>query len=264
MQRTTKLRIAIASAAAGVVLLVATPARALIGFDDALIYAELVTHTTKFATMIRQSAQALEEARSQTLMWQLAFQNLSNRQYWKTVALRFTNQAIANRYGETAGIGNGLPDSWKTATLPVGQNDYLAGETLGSSVHLADLASVEMTDGVSVDALGAVASYRDGQDQIEASISDLEGKALSDDPDNNTMAAQQNITNGALLVQLRSQQTTNALNAALLQQVTVANSYQRNLVANSLNVYGDQQNSFANRPAQFTGADETLENFDLQ
>src|SRR6185312_7131375 len=254
-------KIIIPTTVVGAVLPIApTPARAVFGFGDlvfdATSYAQLLLQGTQLGQQIQQLAMQIE-------IWQTAFMNLKNRYFWKTTSIQIANTVIRNRFGETANINTGSPGSWQTATLPIGNVDYLAAQKLGDSVQLSNLASVEMTDGYSQDALTAIASHRDNQPAQESSITDLENRALSDDPDDNTLTAQQNITNGALLAQLRAEQTQESINAAVLQQLTVANTFQRNAASDSLNTFGRQQQALADGTAQFSGVSDTLSSFDI-
>ena len=92
--------------------------------------------------------------------------NRFRRLNWLTVGIAAVNDATANRFGEAANwaaMVNGNPglasSAWTSATLPMSANSssFLSRETLGLSANLANLASVEATDGSSTKCLSEIA-----------------------------------------------------------------------------------------------------------
>ena len=106
--------------------------------------------------------------------------------------------------------------------------------------------------------------FRRFQPQVNGAISALELREQSTTDADNTPVAQQNITNAALVELLRFHQTDSALQAATLEQLTVANTWQRNAAVEATNTYGKAVASRQSTPADFAGAGDTVRNFVAQ
>jgi hypothetical protein len=151
--------------------------------------------------------------------------------------------AMRDINGESAAIGrvvNGRGDNpqvaWASATVPLAGTGYLMSQRPGS-VHLSNAASVNMTDAFSADAILAVGAHRQNQLDTMAAVNALQAQAEALDDDSNTPVAQQNITNAAILQLIKLQQSSDAVNAAILQQLVIANTWRRNAVADGSNSY---------------------------
>jgi len=257
----------VAASVLAVGFLITPRARALFGIPEVVIdptaLAKLAQQIGQYQQMIGQYRQMLTTATNSYNMWKQNFVSLTNKQSWKTFGLSLVNDSTQNLYGETAAwsaavnCGQAIPQSWQNATLPLkNPGAFLSSEVLGSSAHLPALASVEITDGTAQNSMNTLAGYRQTQTENAAALNQLEQNALSQDPETNTLVGQQNITNAALVQQVRVIQANGAVNAALLQQQLVANTYQRNVAAETLNTYAvlaqHQQNDTAN-PSGWAG-----------
>ena len=165
--------------------------------------------------------------------------------------------AMRDINGESAAIGrvvNGQGDNpqvaWASATVPLAGTGYLMSQRPGS-VHLSNAASVNMTDAFSADAILAVGDHRQNQLDTTAAIHALEVQAQALDDDSNTPVAQQNITNAAIVHSIKLQQSSAAVNAAILQQLVIANTWRRNAVA-------DRQQLVRSRDRGPLGSDRRL------
>ena len=256
--------------------MVFTPrARALFGIPDIVIdptaIAKLARQIGQYQQMIGQYRQMLNTYTNTYNMWKQNFAALANRQTWKTFGLSLMSDNTQSLYGETAtwssaiNYGTAIPQTWRNATVPL-QNPsaFLSSQALGSSAHLPSLASVEITDGTAIDSMNALAGYRELQGQNAAALNHLEQDALSQDPETNTLIGQQNITNAALLQQIRMTQANGTVNAALLQQQLVANTYQRNVAAETLNMYAVFSQRQASGHAHPSGWAQTLASYQPQ
>jgi len=250
-------------------------ARALFGIPDVVIdptaLAKLAQQIGQYQQMIGQYRQMLTTATNSYNLWKQNFASLTNKQAWRTFGLSLVNDSTQNLYGETAAwsaainYGQAIPQSWRSATLPLkNPGAFLSSEVLGSSAHLPALASVEITDGAAEDSMNTLAGYRQTQTENATALNQLEQNALSQDPETNTLVGQQNITNAALVQQVRVMQANGAVNAALLQQQLVANTYQRNVAAETLNTYAVLAQHQQNDTASPSGWASTLASYQPQ
>jgi hypothetical protein len=254
--------------------LLAPRARALFGFDvviDPTAIGKLAQQIAQYQQMIAQYSQMANTTNNTFNMWKQNFVALSNKQTWKSFGMPFVNDNTQNVYGETANwssavnFGAGIPQAWTNATLPVNHSGpFLSSQVLGSSAHLSNLASIEASDGTALDSMSVLAGYRQMQTENATALNQLEQTALSQDPNNNTLIGQQNITNAALMQQLRSMQANGTVAAALLQQQLIANTYQRNAAAETLNTYNSLAQSQANGNAYPQGWADSLTNYQPQ
>ena len=99
---------------------------------------------------------------------------------------------------------------------------------------------------------------------MNSAVSSLEQRQQSLSDADNSPVAQQNITNAALLQLLRLHQSASALHAATLEQLTVANTWQRNAAVEASNTYGKAIASRQTAPPDFAGAGDTVRDFVAQ
>jgi hypothetical protein len=238
----------------GLGLLTTRPAKAIFGIGDIVYWIQQISLMKQELQQMQQTVQTQANALK---LWQNNFQALANKNTWRQWGTDLLNNPMANSYGETAPLatalnnGNNVIQAWRTATLPTQNLSALSGEKLGTSAHLAGLASIEAGDAASADTIQALASYRQQAAKNAAAFDQLQTTILSDDPAKNTLAAQQNLTNGALLQLIQREQTSTATTAALAQQQLIANTYMRNGQVQNLNNYAQ----FLNTLAQYAGED---------
>jgi hypothetical protein len=196
---------------------------------------------------------------------------ISNRSTWLALATSLRNTVVQDIHGEANlmgavvnGAGGNAQQAWQNATARFRDIAFLAGETPGDSVHLSSAASIEMTDGFAQDALANLGDFRRLQPQVNSAISSLEQREQSLSDADNTPVAQQNITNAALLQLIRLHQSDAALHAATLEQLTVANTWQRNAAVEASNTYGAAIVSRQAAPSDFAGAGNTVRDFVAQ
>ena len=266
-----------AATAALTLILIAAPATAFIlpVIDPASIAKEVITNSSlarqivQYAQMIGQYAQIITTTEAQFKMWTQSLKKLGSRKAWETAALNQLHSNVGNTYGETAQLNsvlNGKPlftldDVWKKATLAMNGTAYMSSDTPGSSGHLANTAGIEMTDGFSVDALNAISTYRQNEQQNVAAINDLQHRTESTDDDDNTLTAQQNLTNAAIMQSIKLQESANSINTAMLEQLTVQNTWNRNAAAELSNIYATRSQLATSNPSDYTNAGNTLRNF---
>ena len=243
-------------------------ARAILGIGD------LVYDPTAVEQLIQEVAQAgriYNQAVTTYNLLQSELRMITNRSTWLALATSLRNSVIQDIHGEANligpvvnGAGGNVQQAWQQATARFTDTAFLTTEMPGDSVHLSSAASVEMTDGFAQDALANLGDFRRLQPQVNSAVSSLEQREQSLTEADNTPVAQQNITNAALLQLLRLHQTDAALHAATLEQLTVANTWQRNAAVEASNTYGKAIASRQAAAADFAGAGDTVRNFVAQ
>ena len=243
-------------------------ARAIFGVGD------LVFDPTAVEQLISEVGQAVKiynEAVTTYNLLQSELRMISNRSTWLALATSLRNTVIQDIHGEATliggvvnGTGGNPQQAWQNATARFRDIAFLAGETPGDSVHLSSAASIEMTDGFAQDALANLGDFRRLQSQVNSAVSSLEQREQSLSDADNSPVAQQNITNAALLQLLRLHQSASALHAATLEQLTVANTWQRNAAVEASNTYGKAIASRQSAPPDFAGAGDTVRDFVAQ
>ncbi|MGH9770958.1 MAG: hypothetical protein ACRD4Q_04570 [Candidatus Acidiferrales bacterium] len=250
----------------GVGLCLSSPAKAVFGIGDIVYWIQQIALMKNQLTQMKQTVQTQANALK---LWQNNFQALANKNAWKQWGTDFGDSPMSNIYGETAPLASALAggsnavQAWRTATLPLNNVSALAGEHLGASPQLAGLASVEAGDAASADTIQALATYRQQEAKNAAAFAQLQSAVLSNDPANNTLTAQQNLTNGALLQLIQREQTSTAATAALAEQQLIANTYRRNAQAQAVNDYAEFLKTVAQNPrGDFNGIGESLKTAD--
>ena len=204
--------------AAGFIGVPAPTPTGLAVFDSAglFMWTSILTQAITEYEMLKHSLQSLNIRHGSILEW-----------------VQIGNTVMRDIHGESLAIGaivNGLPGNpqaaWANATVGL-TSAFLAMETPGSSVHLSNAASVNMTDAFSADAIATVGGLRATQMDITKAITDLQAQADALDEDTNTPVAQQNITNAAIMQSIKLQQTNASLLGAAVQQLAIGNTWQR-------------------------------------
>jgi hypothetical protein len=172
-------------------------------------------------------------------------EHFSFKQQWQTTLNQLKTANVANMFGETAGINIALNSNspsasltgWKTATVPVNSSTstYLAGQTVGNSTQLSQLAMIEMADSVSPDCLTAVGQYRATRSQDQTANGSLSLQQFDTTAATNSEVQQLNLLNAAEAQKLTEMQSQGTMQVCLASQMTVANMQQRNAAAADLN-----------------------------
>jgi len=235
---------------------------------------DLVFDPTAVEELINQLNQAVALYNQEVTTYNLLkseLQSIRSRGAWAVVATALQYTPMANINGEAAllasvvnGFSADVPTAWRKATSALNETAYLAREVPGNSPHLSNAASIEMVDGFAQDSLANLGQFRQIQPQLNNAIGSLEQRQQSVADADNTPVAQQNITNAALLQLIRMQQSTANLHAAALEQLTVANTWQRNAAAEASDIYGGAISSRQNRLADIAGVADTLQTYAIQ
>jgi hypothetical protein len=265
--------------AMAVLLLIPTPAAALFGLGDIVFdptsYATLAkiwSSNASTLTKVTEEVTQLEQIYSngvQTYKQAMAMAQRVNRftrLNWLTVGITALDDATANQFGEAANwaaLVNGNPalasSVWRSATLPMSADSrsFLSGEALGSSANLANLASVEASDGSSTKCLGEIAEYRSAAQTNTLAIAHLQSADDDDGDATNSEIEQLNLVNAAQAAGLHEQQSQGALHACLVEQQVLANTWQRNAAAEVMNSYGTAAVSRQANATEYGNVQET-------
>ncbi|GAC1699913.1 MAG: hypothetical protein NVS9B4_00270 [Candidatus Acidiferrum sp.] len=167
------------------------------------------------------------------------------------------NGELAALSGILNGRGGDAQAAWANATVRL-RAAYLNHETAGTSAQLSSAASINMVDSFGTEALRVIGEIRANQAASLAAAAALQKQADSLDPAINTPIGQQNITNAALMQLIHLHTTSQATAAALLQQMAVANTWQRNAAATAANNYEVMMQARAAKSADLMGTSSAL------
>ena len=181
-------------------------------------------------------------------------------------------QATAtDTYGNTSGWLAGVNADLNTAsgylraTTPLGlyNQSALAGMSDNEQARVkSQYASVELSDGASMNALSTIGAIRGNAAQLETRINNLEQDSFSDDSALNSEVAVLNKINATSVLTLRSIQDTNKLLASLVEQQTIAAKQQREATTNAINADISRQATLSGNLGQVTGTlTRSLEEF---
>ena len=152
-----------------------------------------------------------------------------------TTDLRLLQQ-ISNTYGNSMGwlnsanTGNGAAASYQQVSVPNTTNiipGYGSASVAGQLQIAAQGATVDIGDSVMTNNLQMLGTMRANQAARQTDIATLESTTQSQDPSQQTIMATLQRINQALLLQLRTQQDANQMNANLALQQIVAQKQQQ-------------------------------------
>ena len=239
----------------------ATPGFALFGIGD------IVFDPTSYASLVSQ----LTTLESQYNSFKDNVRNFSLKTQWQVALNSMKNVQVRNTYGETNGMTAALDQNSTTAAttawtnsgeaLSGNTNTYLAGQSVGNSSRLTQLAIVETSDTVSPDCLNAVGSYRAARAASATATANLQASQLDGTSATNSEVQQLNLVNAAQAQQLNEQQAQGALHACIAQQMTVQNMQQRNAMAHDLSLAADVQAQRAANPTGYTNSTNTYTDY---
>ncbi len=148
----------------------------------------------------------------------------------------FLMQQIGNTYGNSMGwvnssnTGTGAAAAWQQVSVPT-TTSMIAGYNnltiAGQQQIAAQGATIDIGDSVTSTNLQALGTIRANQQARQADIANLESQTQTTDTTQQTELATLQRINLALLLQLRSQQDANQINANLALQQIVAQKQQQ-------------------------------------
>jgi hypothetical protein len=145
-------------------------------------------------------------------------------------------QQISNTYGNSMGwlnsanTGKGAAASYQQVSVPTAASvipGYSTASVAGQSQIAAQGATVDINNSLITNNLQALGTIRANQSSRQTDISNLEAATQNQDASQQTIMAALQRMNQALLLQLRTQQDANQINANLSMQQIVAQKQQQ-------------------------------------
>ena len=193
-----------------------------------------------------------------------SLQPLGNRSRFATSSLQLGSPAVVDIHGEAApiarvvnGYGGDPYAAWSAGTVRMNAS-YLQSEQPGSA-HLSSAASVNLVDSFGTDAVRTAGDMRREQANTLSAVQALQQQSAALDSSANTPVAQQNITNAALMQVINNQATSQSAQVAVLEQLVIANTWQRNAAASAANNYAHQLGARSANTADLSGLSSAVQ-----
>ncbi len=196
---------------------------------------QIFTNTVKIATTALQAYNVAKQQYQLVHQMILAPSMLYQRFLSPTSDLRMLQQ-ISNTYGNSMGwlnsanTGTGAAASYQQVSVPNTNNmipGYSTASVAGQLQIAAQGATVDLGDSVMTNNLQMLGTMRANQAARQTDIANLESSTQSQDSSQQTIMATLQRINQALLLQLRTQQDANQVNANLALQQIVAQKQQQ-------------------------------------
>ena len=196
---------------------------------------QIFTNTVKIATTALQAYNVAKQQYNLVHQMILAPRMLYSRFLSPTSDLLVLQQ-ISNTYGNSMGwlnsanTGKGAAASYQQVSVPTTANvipGYSTASTAGQLQIAAQGATVDINDSVMTNNLQALGTIRANQTSRQTDIANLEAATQTQDTSQQTIMATLQRINQALLLQLRTQQDANQINANLALQQIVAQKQQQ-------------------------------------
>jgi hypothetical protein len=196
---------------------------------------QIFTNTVKIATTALQAYNVAKQQYNLVHQMILAPRMLYSRFLSPTSDLLLLQQ-ISNTYGNSMGwlnsanTGKGAAASYQQVSVPNTANvipGYSTASVAGQLQIAAQGATVDINDSVMTNNLQALGTIRANQTSRQTDIANLEAATQNQDASQQTIMATLQRINQALLLQLRTQQDANQINANLSLQQIVAQKQQQ-------------------------------------
>jgi hypothetical protein len=196
---------------------------------------QIFTNTVKIATTALQAYNLAKQQYDLVHQMILAPRMLYSRFLSPTSELLLLRQ-ISNTYGNSMGwlnsanTGKGAAASYQQVSVPNTANaipGYSTASVAGQLQIAAQGATVDINDSVMTNNLQALGTIRANQSSRQTDIANLEAATQTQDASQQTIMATLQRINQALLLQLRTQQDANQINANLSLQQIVAQKQQQ-------------------------------------
>ena len=196
---------------------------------------QIFSNTVKIATTALQAYNVAKQQYNLVHQMILAPRMLYSRFLSPTSDLLLLQQ-ISNTYGNSMGwlnsanTGKGAAASYQQVSVPTTANvipGYSTASVAGQLQIAAQGATVDINDSVMTNNLQALGTIRANQSSRQTDIANLEAATQTQDASQQTIMATLQRINQALLLQLRTQQDANQINANLALQQIVAQKQQQ-------------------------------------
>jgi len=196
---------------------------------------QIFSNTVKIANTALQTYNQVKQQYELDHQMILAPRMLYSRFLSPTTDLRMLQQ-ISNTYGNSAtwvnsaNTGKGASAAYQQVSVPHTNNmipGYSSFSTSGQQQIAAQGATVDINDSVLTNNLEMLGTIRANQTARQTDIASLEAATQTQDPSQQTIMAELQRINQALLLQLRTMQDANQINANLALQQIVAQKQQQ-------------------------------------
>ena len=196
---------------------------------------QIFSNTVKIANTALQTYNQVKQQYNLDRQMTLAPRMLYSRFLSPTTDLRMLQQ-ISNTYGNSAtwvnsaNTGNGAPAAYQQVSVPTTNSmvpGYTGFSTSGQQQIAAQGATIDINDSVLTNNLETLGTIRANQTARQTDIANLEAATQTQDPSQQTIMAELQRINQALLLQLRTMQDANQINANLALQQIVAQKQQQ-------------------------------------
>jgi hypothetical protein len=196
---------------------------------------QIFTNTVKIASTALQTYNTVQQQYNLYHEMMLAPQLLYSRFLSPMTDLQMLEQ-ISNTYGNSAGwvnsanTGKGASASYQQVSVPHTNNvipGYASASLIAQQQIAAQGATVDLGDTVMSNNLAVLGTIRANQTSRQTDIANLEAASQSQAPNEQTVMATLQRINQALLLQLRTMQDANQMNANLALQQIVAQKQQQ-------------------------------------
>ena len=240
------MRKRLAAAAIGLGL-ASVPALAIFGLGDIVFdptsYGELVEQLAQMQQQYTQLVKTYKMVSSQYDQMVTNAKWISSKARWRAMLTPWTVPSATNTYGTTGGWisalntgGNSLSGYGQAITVLKDYGPVWGSMDSSQQDHVArNYATVELSDGMTVNALDQLGAIRGNSTAVQNAIDMLESDSLSDSADLNTEVGVLNKINAAGIISLRNSQDANKLLASLLDHQMIAAKARRDAEAQSIN-----------------------------
>jgi len=196
---------------------------------------QIFTNTVKIATTALQAYNVAKQQYALAHQMALAPRMLYARFLSPTADLLLLQQ-ISNTYGNSLGwlnsanTGKGGPAAYQQVSVPSTTKvipGYNTASTAGQLQIAAQGATVDINDSIMTNNLQALGTIRANQTARQTDIANLEAATQTQDPSQQTIMAELQRINQALLLQLRTLQDANQINSNLALQQIIAQKQQQ-------------------------------------
>ena len=196
---------------------------------------QIFTNTVKMTATAIQTYNTVQQQYNLYHQMMVAPQLLYSRFLSPMTDLRMLEQ-VSNTYNNSAGwvnsanTGNGAAAAYQQASVPRTSNiipGYGAVSIAGQQQIAAQGATVDLGDSLMTNNLAVLGMIRANQTSRQTDIANLETATQNQDPSQQTVMAELQRMNQILLLQLRTMQDANQMNANLALQQIVAQKQQQ-------------------------------------
>jgi hypothetical protein len=228
---------------------------------------KIFTNTLKIATTALQTYNQVKQQYELTHQMIVAPAMLYSRFLSPTSDLRMLQQ-IDNTYGNSMGwlnsanTGNGAAAAYQQVSVPHTSGvvpGFGSVSVQGQQQIAAQGATVDLNDSVLTNNLQVLGTIRANQATRQTDIANLESATQNQDPSQQTIMAELQRINQALLLQLRTMQDANQINANLALQQIVAQKQQQDTLKAGFQDAADYSNTYqAHVAPAYAGAAQAL------